>query len=261
MSPVRTLRRLLPVACALALGLLPASASAATPGVNVSNIDAAGDPYAKNPGDAGGWNDVVASHARSVRAFVPWQMNSLELNKYAQFAAKARQRGMAVDLVVTGTAGSMASPSVFADNIGQLAARLRGQVAGYEVWNEPDDSIFWKDGPQPAAYAAMLKAAYKAVKDADPGAKVLVGGLVGNDYDFLGKLYANGAKGHFDAVAVHTDTACNTTDPDEYYREADGRIGRFSFTGYREVRQTMAAYGDVKPIWMTELGWSTTGAV
>jgi len=53
-------------------------------------------------------------------------------------------------------------------------------------------------------------------------------------------------------VAVHTDTACLTTDPREYYREPSGRIGRYSFTGYREVRATMLAHGDDKPVWMTE---------
>ena len=62
-------------------------------------------------------------------------------------------------------------------------------------------------------------------------------------------------------MAVHTDTACLTTDPREYYREPSGRIGRYSFTGYREVRATMLANGDDKPVWMTELGWSTTSAI
>jgi hypothetical protein len=89
---------------------------------------------------------------------------------------------------------------------------------------------------------------------------VLVGGLVGNDFEFVEALYDNGAKGSFDGVGVHTDTACLTTDPREYYREPSGRIGRYSFTGYREVRATMLAHGDDKPVWMTELGWATTSA-
>ena len=85
-----------------------------------------------------------------------------------------------------------------------------------------------------------------------------MGGLVGNNYDFVEKLYSHGAQGSFDGVGVHTDTACLSTDPREYYREPNGRIGRYSFTGYREVRATMLAHGDDKPVWMTELGWSTT---
>jgi hypothetical protein len=38
----------------------------------------------------------------------------------------------------------------------------------------------------------------------------------------------------------------------------DGRISRWSFTGYREVHATMVANGDPKPIWMTEMGWQVT---
>jgi hypothetical protein len=48
--------------------------------------------------------------------------------------------------------------------------------------------------------------------------------------------------------------------PDDYYREeASGRIARWSFLGYRSVHEEMTANGDGgKPIWMTELGWSSS---
>ncbi|MDX6728341.1 MAG: polysaccharide biosynthesis protein PslG, partial [Baekduia sp.] len=59
-------------------------------------------------------------------------------------------------------------------------------------------------------------------------------------------------------VAVHTDTSCLDRGPDEFYREAD-KLARFTFLGYRTVHETMAAHGDGgKPIWMSELGWSST---
>ena len=57
---------------------------------------------------------------------------------------------------------------------------------------------------------------------------------------------------------MHTDTACLLTSPAEFYREPNGRVGRFSFTGYREVHDVMAANGDgAKGVWMTEIGWNT----
>jgi hypothetical protein len=100
------------------------------------------------------------------------------------------------------------------------------------------------------------------VRRADPRAPVILGGLTGNDYRFLADVYRHGGRGSFDAVGVHTDTACNLGPPDGYLRDLDGRINQFSFLAYREVRRTMIANGDAKrPIWMTELGWSTTGAV
>ena len=133
-----------------------------------------------------------------------------------------------------------------------------GGVAAYEVWNEEDETQFWGATPNPAQYAAILKAAYPAIKSADPQAKVLLGPLTGNNYDFLSALYANGAQGSFDAASVHTDTACLVDQPDSFYRE-EGNVARFTFLGFRSVHDVMAAHGDGdKPIWMTELGWTTT---
>ena len=87
---------------------------------------------------------------------------------------------------------------------------------------------------------------------------VVTGGLIGNDMDFVAALYAHGARGSFDAVGVHTDTACLTDGPGRYYRDERGRIGRYTFSGYREVHAVMADHGDgAKPIWMTEIGWNT----
>jgi hypothetical protein len=104
----------------------------------------------------------------------------------------------------------------------------------------------------------MLRAAYPAIKAVQPGDAVVSGGLVGNNMDFLSQLYDHGAGGSFDAVAVHTDTACLTRGPDRYYRDERGRIGRYTFSAYREVHAVMADHGDgAKPIWLTEIGWSS----
>jgi len=127
-----------------------------------------------------------------------------------------------------------------------------------EIWNEQDSETFWRGAPDPAGYAALLRATYPAVKGADPALTVVTGGLVGNNYEFLQQVYAAGGGGNFDAVGVHTDTACLLTSPRDYYREPNGRVGRFSFTGYREVHNVMEANGDAaKGVWMTEIGWNT----
>src|SRR6266536_102031 len=107
-------------------------------------------------------------------------------------------------------------------------------------------------------YAEILKAAYPKIKAADPQAKVLLGPLTGNNYGFLQQVYASGAGGSFDAASVHTDTACLVEPPSSFYRE-DGKVARFTFLGFRTVHDVMVANGDgAKPIWMTELGWTTT---
>jgi hypothetical protein len=151
------------------------------------------------------------------------------------------------------------SPADYARFAGALAKRFAGRVAAWEIWNEEDASLWWASGPDPVAYTALLKAAYPAIKSADPSATVVLGGLTGNDYEFLSQLYADGAKGFFDAVAVHTDTICDVESPYEILRDGqtDPRISRWSFLGYRTVHEVMLAHGDDSPIWMTELGWST----
>ena len=258
LCPMPFSRRLVcALACATAF-IAPTAAHGATPGVNVSYLSAEGVPH-------GGWQLAADSGAKSIRSFANWHTlrggsRELEMDKFRRFSDGAKARGMRVLLALTGDPGTMATPSEYAAVANDLATQLRGKGVDYEVWNEQDDSTFWLNGPQPGAYTALLKAAYPAIKAGDPDAKVLVGGLVGNNYEFLESLYDNGAKGSFDAVGVHTDTACLTTDPREYYREPNGRVGRYSFTGYREVRATMLAHGDDKPVWMTELGWATTSA-
>ncbi len=252
----------LSITTALALLALAAPASASTPGVNVTSV----------PLSEAGWSRLAESHAKTVRVWAfasevestPGAMIDWRVDQYRQFAQRARSMGASTLVTLMARPGSATPPdnATYARVAEELSSALKGSgVVGYEVWNEPDDAPYWPGGPNPAAYAAMLKAAYPAFKAGDPSALVVTGGMVANDYDFLEALYANGAKGHFDAVGIHTDTACLTTDPREYYREPSGRIGRYSFTGYREVRRTMADHGDDKPIWMTEIGWSTTGAI
>jgi Cellulase (glycosyl hydrolase family 5)/Glycosyl hydrolase catalytic core len=153
-----------------------------------------------------------------------------------------------------------ANPSDYAAMLGMLAQRWAGRVSAYEIWNEEDLASWWAPGPNPAAYAQLLQAAYPAVKAADPKATVVMGGLAGNDYQFLEGVYAAGGKGYFDAVGVHTDTACDINSPYEFLREGDNRMAPDSFLAYREVHSVMLANGDEKPIWMTEMSWRTTTA-
>jgi Cellulase (glycosyl hydrolase family 5) len=251
-------------ACLAGLAVAPAVAGAASPGVVLPN-----------PGDAATSQRIIASGAKHVRVFASWrvleqqqgQLTPFVIPGYDDLANRMKAAGIPVYLVVVqtpawiGAADSPPPVGPYADFMRRLAEHFRGRVMGYEVWNEPNEGVFWKGGASPAAYTQLLKAAHAAVKSADPAAKVGVGGLIGNDYEYVKGLYDAGAKGSFDFVGVHTDGACNRTDPREAARDADGRISRWSFTGYREVHATMDDHGDGNlPIWMSELGWSVTTA-
>lgn len=241
------------------------SAHAASSGVNVGGV-----PTAQNV------DDVIASGSQYARFFVLWSdleatrgsFDNLLLSTYQDQFSRLKAAGVKPVVVVMG-APSWANgssdalvpprnPADFGAFIGAFAAKLRGKVAAYEVWNEPDAPAFWHPNPSAAQYTALLKAAYPAIKAADPGAMVITGPTTGNNYAWIDGLYKNGAKGSFDAVAVHTDTACLDHGPDSFYRDG-GKIGQFAFLGYHSVHDVMAANGDGgTPIWMTELGWSST---
>src|SRR4051812_26301016 len=55
------------------------------------------------------------------------------------------------------------------------AARYRGRVRSWELWNEPDLDDYWRGTPHD--YARMVSFASRAVRRADPGATVVLGGF------------------------------------------------------------------------------------
>jgi len=103
----------------------------------------------------------------------------------------------------------------------------------------------------------MLKAAYPAIKAADPGSKVLLGGLSGNDYDYLQAVYAAGGGNYFDIANVHPYTG--VVDPTLCWNQAGtSKKAKDAFCGIEEIYKTMSANGHSgRELWLTEFGYST----
>lgn len=259
------------VAVLAAFAMPTAAAHAAEPGVNAASPDHATVAAA------------LATGAKTVRLFASWaEMEPSGRGTYPGGGGNSATYDAAIQQInaagakplfvvlntpswANGVADQLVPPSDlqdYANFIGAFAKHnkdIGGSVAGYEVWNEPDESQFWHPGPDPGRYAALLKASYAAIKAGDPAATVVSGPTTGNNYAWISQLYGLGAGGSFDVVSVHTDTACLDRGPDAFYRE-DGKLARYTFLGYRTVHDVMAANGDAgKPIWMSELGWSSTG--
>ena len=152
--------------------------------------------------------------------------------------------------------------SELAEFMGFLAGRYVGKVQAYEVWNEPNLHWAWPSGPNPGEYAQMLRAVAPSIRAADPTAKVIFGGLSRNDYEYVAGVYAAmpDIGKYFDVMATHPYVYYGLP-PEAVWRADDGRASKGAFSAYREVRATMAAYGDTKPIWFTEFGWSTSSQV
>ncbi len=130
-------------------------------------------------------------------------------------------------------------PGDFAAFVAYLAQRYASSLAAIEVWNEPDQANqLYFDGPnKPQRYAALLRAAYPAIKQVDPNLPVLAGSLVGSNGVFLRALYAAGIKGFYDGLAVHFYT--------------------LTLAALRALHEVQLANGDTKPMWLDEFGWSS----
>jgi polysaccharide biosynthesis protein PslG len=146
-------------------------------------------------------------------------------------------------------------PSDYADAAAWVARRWGSRLAAIEVWNEPDLD-FLQAADSALAYTELLRAAYPRIKQAAPRITVLGGVLAGSDGHFLERLYAAGAGGNFDALAIHPYNEWR--DPDDPWLPEHRRWS------YREgvpwIRSIMEAHGDGgKELWLTEIGFSTCG--
>jgi polysaccharide biosynthesis protein PslG len=139
-------------------------------------------------------------------------------------------------------------------------------IRHWQIWNEPNMGGSWPPEPDPVAYARLLKAAYPAIKAADPEAVVIFGGLASvpetgpegeveymSAVEFLRTVYAEGAGNRFDVLGFHPYS----------YPEMPGDTAPWN--GWRimegPIRDVLEKHKDSgKQVWITEYGAPTTRA-
>ena len=159
-----------------------------------------------------------------------------------------------------------------------VASRYKGKIAAYEIWNEENLAGETGGTVNPAEYAELLKAAFPALKAADPNALVIFGGLTPtgennpalaiDDAIYLKQIYAyNGGeiKQYFDILGIHATGTLNP--PETLFPEKPGPgpgyfdNRSFYFRRAEDLRKVMEDAGDgQKQAWITEFGWSTKNA-
>ena len=156
-----------------------------------------------------------------------------------------------------------ASPNVYARYAAAIARHFGHGISAEEIWNEPNNVMFWHPAPDPAFYVRMLKDAYVAIKAVDPQMVVVSGGLApesNNGADIPARVFAedmfrDGAAGYFDAFGYHPYSYPAL--PDQY--EPWSAWSQMAQTR-PSIRSIMAASGDAAtPIWITEVGAPTGG--
>lgn len=138
-------------------------------------------------------------------------------------------------------------PTAFAEFATAVVSRYKDRVHYWEVWNEPDNGIYWSPTPSPEAYTQLLIQTSAAIKSADSSAKVLSGGVVtpSPGSGFLETIANNGGWNSFDIISIHPYT--DPKGPEE---------GDIANVGYESIKSLVERLG-YKPIWVTEFGWST----
>lgn len=173
----------------------------------------------------------------------------------------------------------------FASFVRDLVQRYSGppyHVRYWELWNEPDidyrlvnaNSVFgcWGDETDPyyggGTYAEMLKQVYPAVKQANPQAQVVLGGLL-LDCDptnppagqtcrparFLEGVLRNGGGAAFDVLAYHGYAYWSPERRDwelshpKWAHRGGVMLGKLDF-----LREVLRTYGIAKPILINEGG-------
>jgi hypothetical protein len=220
------------------------------------------------------FDKMLATGVKNVRLMMPWAgaepaKGQFDWTNIDRTVNAAVARNMAVIGIINSSpawavapgvpaiSGRPASPAQYAGFCEKVAARYRGKVSAYEVWNEPNGAQFFAPQPDPAGYTELLKAAYPKIKGADPNATV-VGGVVGsvtdwgtwliNPVSFVQQMYDAGAKNFMDALSFH---------PYHYtLKFSDGMaVANSPLDQTVALRRIMIANGDAgKKIWATEYG-------
>jgi hypothetical protein len=131
-------------------------------------------------------------------------------------------------------------------------------LTAIELWNEPWHTEFWRSGPDPGAYARLVRATATAVKPRHPRITLLASGDLsengGGAADWLAPLLAADPtlwrSRLVGAWSVHL--YCQELSPRDTTSPQSERFDRLLLS-----RGLASQAGAEKPIWITEFGWST----
>lgn len=126
----------------------------------------------------------------------------------------------------------------------RTVSRYRKDIRYWEVYNEENHKNFWRGIPRGADYVPLLKRSYEEIKKIDPTLTVLYGGTAGVPLAFIEDSFKAGAGNYFDAMNIHPYNWQGTPE--------------LMLDQIHDLKTLMKKYKlEDKPIWITEVGWST----
>jgi hypothetical protein len=194
----------------------------------------------------------------------------------------AAAHGMRIEMTLTGPAPAWATanhrvgvykpnPRAYARFVRDVATHFKGRVDRYSIWNEPN----WKSwlaphSSAPHIYKRLYLAGYRAIKSADPQAKVLIGETSPQARGSAGMaplafLHAMVGHSHLfaDGYAHHPYDYSHspTTRPRGRQDVTISTLGRLTheLSVLRHKRQLRTPKGGTLPLYLTEYGYMVRG--
>jgi hypothetical protein len=214
----------------------------------------------------------------------PGHLDAYRIDELDRFVARARERNLHVLLSVakapewsrptTEMDGPPGDYALFTRFMQALAQRYQGQVAAYELWNEPNLQREWNGEPLSAARTvALIRAGAQGVAAVDPAALLISaapattgiddGVMAIDDRRFLREMLVAGLADLVAGVGVHPYGWANPPDasaaaPDPVAPSHNNHPSFFFADTLRDYRALLAqaGYPDM-PLWSTEFGWAS----
>jgi hypothetical protein len=136
-------------------------------------------------------------------------------------------------------------PKLLGDFMSVLAARYRGRIASWEIWNEPDNQDYWTGTAD--EFADLVKTAARSIRLTDPEAVLVLGGMAYGPGEFLRHvLMDDHVDRYVDIVAMHAY-------PETWLNErAETVFQRW----VPEVQEMITADRSGADLWMNEMGYA-----
>jgi Glycosyl hydrolases family 39 len=210
------------------------------------------------------WPDVPFGAWRLMDAYVDWyelepKKNEFNFTRLDQYVAIAQQKHVKLLLPLVGTPSwASARPTEIKGNnpvstaaeprdiddwcnfVRTVATRYKGKIEAYEIWNEPNEDIFWTGSIDKVV--DMSREAFQIIKSVDPTALVVSPSCtVESGLQYLDDFLKKGGGKYSDVIGYHFYVRAQ---PPEAILDMATR-----------VKQILRANHVNQPVWNTEAGW------
>jgi hypothetical protein len=126
--------------------------------------------------------------------------------------------------------------------IGAMVERYRKDVKVWEIWNEPNSTMFWKAETSPAQYGRIVKDVAAIIRSRDPQAVILAGATAGVPASFAESLLVSDGASSFDHWSVHPY----------------GELPEGQDDPIRTVQELLRSKGKSPLVWQSECGFPSS---